>query len=43
MHDKCVEAERELYPEKPVKQLSDTKSVCSLVSCQNIRDCLDAL
>lgn len=48
-HNRCIEAERylQLYPAEPMKllqQLSDTKSVCSLVACHTSRDRLvDAL
>lgn len=46
MHKKWVEAQSELYPGEPIRQLqrlSDTRWACRVVSCRNIRDRLDAL
>src|SRR6218665_1873631 len=46
MHKKWVEAQNELYPGEPARQLqrlSDTRWACRVVSCRNIRDRLDAL
>ena len=46
MHKKWCDAQKELYPDEPVRQLqrlSDTRWACLVVACRNVRDRLDAL
>ena len=46
MHKKWCDAQKELYPDEPVRQLqrlSDTRWACRVVACRNVRDRLDAL
>ena len=46
MHKKWCDAQQELYPDEPVRQLqrlSDTRWACRVVACRNVRDRLDAL
>jgi len=46
MHQMWVDAQKQMYPAEPVRQLqrlSDTRWCCRVVACVNIRDRLDAL